>query len=124
MSRERREQERHPMQIQCKMTAETLSGMTPKIEFLTANISSGGAFITTSNPCLEFFLSLEDLKTLKFVLSKESLQEWKGERAWISATGIVIRHEPAGMAIIFDENYQICPMQANTEQEFLIDGPA
>ncbi|MBU0946180.1 MAG: PilZ domain-containing protein [Proteobacteria bacterium] len=124
MSRERREQERYPLLIQSKMTAETLSGQTPILEFVTANISTGGAFIVTDHPLplvskvrLEFLISLEELTTLKFVLSQESLRNWKGQRIWISASGIVIRHEPTGMAIMFDENYQIRPMNPITKNE-------
>jgi PilZ domain-containing protein len=116
---ERRVHERFSMRIQTKMTAETLSGKTPMMEFLTANISGGGAFIETGHPLplvskvrLEFLLSLEDLQSLKFILSAETLKSWKGERAWVSASGIVVRCEPTGMGIMFDENYQISPMEA------------
>ena len=125
MSEERREQERYPLRIQSKVTAETLSGQTPVLEFLTANISAGGAFIETANPLplvsrvrLEFLLSLEELTTLKFVLSQESLKNWQKQRMWVSASGIVIRHEPSGMAIVFDENYQIRPMDSVIQKEF------
>lgn len=117
MSEERREQKRYPLRIQSKMTAATLSGQTPMLEFTTANISAGGAFVETDNPLplvskvhLEFLISLEELTALKFVLSQESLKNWKGQRVWVRASGIVIRHEPTGMAIMFDDNYQIHPM--------------
>lgn len=117
-------QERYPLRIQSKMTAETLSGQTPTLEFLTANISAGGAFIETDSPLplvskvrLEFLISLEELTTLKFVLSRESLKHLKDQRLWVSASGIVIRHEPTGMAIMFDDNYQISPMNPITEKE-------
>ena len=108
------------MQIQTKVTAETLSGKTPMMEFLTANISSGGIFIETDHPLplvskvrLEFLLSLEDLQALKFILSLESLKSWKGKRVWVSASGIVARREANGMGIMFDENYQISPMDTS-----------
>lgn len=114
---ERRVYERFSMQIQTKVTAETLSGKTPMMEFLTANISAGGAFIETDHPLplvskvrLEFLLSLDDLKALKFILSLETLKSWKGKRVWVSASGIVARCEANGMGIMFDENYQISPM--------------
>jgi hypothetical protein len=104
------------------MTAETLSGKTPMMEFLTANISAGGAFIETDTPLplaskvrLEFLLSLEDLQTLKFVVSLETLRSWKSKRVWISASGFVARHEGDGMGIMFDENYQISPMETGSE---------
>ena len=90
------------------------------MEFLTANISAGGAFIKTDTPLplaskvrLEFLLSLEDLETLKFIVSLNTLKAWKGKRIWISASGIVARHEASGMGIMFDENYQISPMETS-----------
>lgn len=116
---ERRMHERYSLRIQTKMTAETLSGKTPLMEFITANISAGGAFIETKTPLplaskvrLEFLLSLEDLQMLKFILSLKTLKNWKGTRVWISATGIVVRHENDGMGIMFDENYQINSMKS------------
>ena len=119
---ERRVHERFFIHIQTKMTAETLSGKTPMMEFLTANISAGGAFIETEQPLplaskvrLKFLLSFKELKMLKFILSLEMLKAWKDERVWVSATGIVVRHEPAGMGIMFDENYQINPMDPPEE---------
>lgn len=127
---ERRKHERYSLRIQTKMTAETLSGTTPLMESITANISAGGAFIETTTPLplaskvrLEFLLSLEDLQTLKFILSLKTLKNWKGTRVWISATGIVIRHEKDGMGIMFDENYQISPMKSGdtTNNENLPD---
>jgi len=121
---EQRAHQRYSLQIQCKITAETLSGKTPMMEFLTANISAGGAFVETDTPLplaskvrVEFLLSLEDLQTLKFVLSLETLKSWKGKRVWISASGIVARHETGGMGIMFDENYQISPMEASEQSQ-------
>lgn len=118
---ERRMHERYSLRIQTKITAETLSGKTPLMEFLTANISAGGAFIETERPLplaskvrLDFLFSLEDLQMLKFILSLETLKSWKGTRVWIRATGIVVRHETNGMGIIFDENYQISPMESGS----------
>ena len=117
---EQRAHKRYSLRIQCKMTAETLSGKTPMMEYLTANISAGGAFIETDTPLplaskvrLEFLLSLEDLETLKFIVSLDTLKAWKGKRIWISASGIVARHEASGMGIMFDENYQISPMETS-----------
>lgn len=124
MPEERREKKRYPLRIQSKMTAATLSGQTPMLEFTTANISSGGAFVETDTPLplvskvsLEFLISLEELTALKFVLSREGLKKLKDQRVWVRASGIVIRHEPTGMAIMFDENYQVHPMDAITEEE-------
>lgn len=114
---DRRDQERFSLSLQTKITAESRSGSTPVLEFVTADISAGGAFIATSRPLpiackvrLEFFLSLEELAKLRFILARESLKVWEGERAWVTATGVVIRADKDGVAIIFDQNYQISPI--------------
>ncbi len=119
---EQRAHPRYSMRIQCKITAETLSGKTPMMAFRTANISTGGAFVETDTPLplaskvsLEFLLSLEDLQTLKFILSLETLKSWKSKRVWINASGIVARHDTGGMGIMFDENYQISPMETSDQ---------
>ena len=118
---ERRQFERFSLCINTQMTAETLSGKTPVLEYVTANISAGGAFIETDQPLplaskvrLEFLVALKDLQTLKFIVSLDTLKAWKGKRVWISATGIVARHESTGMGIMFDDNYQISPMETGT----------
>lgn len=115
---DRREQKRLSLSLQTKVTAESRTGSTPMLEFVTADISPGGAFIATSRPLpiaskvrLEFFLSLEELAQLRFVVAKESLKAWEGERAWVTATGVVIRVDKEGAAIIFDQNYQISPIR-------------
>ena len=82
-----------------------------------ANISSGGAFITTnetlplaSKVYLKFLVDFEQLKKLRFILSYDSLKQFNDQKIWVIATGIVIRIEEDGMGIIFDEDYQLTPM--------------
>ncbi len=115
---DRRDQERFTLSLQTKIMAESRTGVTPLLEFVTADISSGGAFIATSRPLpmaskvrMEFFLSLEELGKLRFILSEDSLKVWQSERAWVTATGVVIRVEEHGVAVIFDQNYQISPIR-------------
>ena len=116
---DRRDQERFSLRLPTKVMAESRTGSTPLLEFVTADISAGGAFIATSRPLpiaskvrLEIFLSLEELSQLRFVLARESLKGWQGERAWVTATGVVIRVEDSGVAVIFDQNYQISPIRS------------
>jgi c-di-GMP-binding flagellar brake protein YcgR len=115
---ERRDQERFSLSLQTRVMAESGTGSTPLLEFVTGDISAGGAFIATSRPLpiaskvrLEFFLSLEELASLRFILARESLKVWQGERAWVTATGVVIRVDQEGAAVIFDQNYQISPIR-------------
>jgi c-di-GMP-binding flagellar brake protein YcgR len=117
---ERREHERFSLRLQTKIMAESGTGITPLLEFVTADISAGGAFIQTSRLLpiasrvrLEFFLSLDELARLRFIVSSESLKVWRNERAWVTATGVVIRAEKEGVAVIFDQNYQVSPIKSS-----------
>ncbi len=87
-------------------------------ETIAANISSGGAFIVTGRKLplactvqLEFLLAFEDLEKLRFILSVESLRACQGKQVRVKASGIVIRVEAKGIGIVFDTDYQVCPMQ-------------
>ena len=60
---------------------------------------------------IEFYLSVDDLKKMRFILSLDSLKQLTGKNIWVSASGIVIRREPEGVGIIFDTDYQLIPMQ-------------
>jgi hypothetical protein len=118
METTRRQNERFSLKIKSKVTAESCTGLTPVMEYLTGNISSGGVFLETSRPLpiasrvrLELCLSQDDLNKLRFILSLEALRSWKEERMWVKASGIVIRVEERGMAVIFDQNYQLSPLE-------------
>ena len=115
---ERREQERFSLRLQTRIMAESGTGSTPLFELVTADISASGAFIATRRPLpiaskvrMECFISLAELARLRFVVARESLKGWQGERAWVTATGVVIRAEKEGVAVIFDQNYQISPIR-------------
>jgi len=71
---------------------------------LTSNISSGGAYFHTTQPLPEGTQVKIDL-----VLPLEKLRKLKKEhkQAYIKVTGTVLRSESEGMAICFDEDYQI-----------------
>jgi hypothetical protein len=117
--KERRQQKRFSLDLQVKFSAETHTGQVLfHEETIAANISSGGAFIVTDHKLpvasiiqLEFYLTLEDLQKLRFILSVECLRACQGKHVWVKATGVVIRAEKKGIGIIFDTDYQISPMQ-------------
>lgn len=119
MSSERRIQERFSLDLQAKISYRfTDDDPQDYIETVAANMSSGGAFLQTGKPLplaskvkVEFLLSIEHLKKLKFILSMETLRLVSGEQVWVKATGVVIRQEPKGVAVIFDQNYQLTPMK-------------
>lgn len=109
----RREQERFSLNLQAKISYRHSKDQSQVIDTVAANISSGGAFISTdhdfplaSKVDIKFYLSVEDLRRLKFILSMESLRQIKGDYTWVNTTGIVIRKNEDGIGIIFDTDYQ------------------
>ena len=117
MPQEKRQQERFTLNLQARITYRHAGEAAPVVDTVTANISAGGAFLKTAHPFpvaakigIEFYLSLDDLHRLKFILSMESLQQLTGKNIWVRATGIVIRREPNGIGVIFDTDYQLTPL--------------
>ena len=118
MSIERREQKRFSLNLQAKISYRHVENQSLVIDTVAANISAGGAFIETAHKFpmaakvkIEFYLSLADLKKLRFILSMESLRQVTDQNIWVVAHGIVIRRESDGVGIIFDTDYQLTPMQ-------------
>lgn len=116
---DRRIQQRFSLDLQAKLSTDADSSGTRITEETTAtNISSGGAFVTTnlqiplaSKVYLEFLVDYEQLTKLRFILSLHSLKSFTGKKIWVKATGIVIRQEENGLGIIFDQDYQLSPME-------------
>jgi len=115
---EQRLHERFTMHLPVRVALISGTDIETFGELITANISSGGAFISTDQPlpvasriAMEFLISFVDLKKLRFILSLDSLRRCAGKPAWVKATGVVIRHDDGGMAVIFDDDYQLSPME-------------
>lgn len=75
-------------------------------------MQTGHKFPLAAKIKIEFYLSIEDLKRLRFILSLDSLKQLTSKKIWVSASGIVIRQEPEGLGIIFDTDYQFTPMHS------------
>jgi c-di-GMP-binding flagellar brake protein YcgR len=119
MTNERRNQERFFLDIQARISYRFTDDEPEEVlETVAADISAGGAFLRTETPLplaskvnVEFLLSIENLKKLKFILSVETLRKFSGQHVWVQATGVVIRQQEKGVAVIFDTNYQLTPMK-------------
>lgn len=113
MVKNRREQERFSLNLQAKISYRH-SDQTQVIDTVAANISSGGAFLQTDHKFplaskveIKFYISVDDLRKLKFILSMESLRNLQGDHTWFNTTGVVIRQSEEGVGIIFDTDYQL-----------------
>lgn len=124
MLHDNRDHERHTLNLPARITYRHTGDISPVIDTVSANISAGGAFVKTSHPFpmatkvrVEFFLSVDDLKKLRFILSVASLKQVIGRNIWVKATGIVIRREVDGIGIIFDTDYRLTPLHSPQAEE-------
>lgn len=111
-----RNAERFSLQVEAKVT-QRHSESPPVITTVAANISNGGAYLETTHPFpiaskiqVEFFLDIESLKKLKFILSVDSLKTLAradNKSLWITTTAVVLRQDDKGIAIVFDTNYTL-----------------
>jgi len=101
---ERRKLERFELEIPA--TVEVISDLAQeerrRLNLLTSDICSGGAYFHTDQPLAEGTEVNIDL-----VLSIESLKKLSGKQAYIKVSGKVIRSETRGMAICFSPSYRI-----------------
>ena len=102
--KEKRRLERFDLEIPATIELLALDKEERILNLLTTNISSGGAYFHTSQPLLEGTQLKMDL-----ILTLDRLRKLKDEhrQAYIKATGTVLRSKSEGMAIRFDEDYQI-----------------
>lgn len=109
--KEHRKSERFTLKLPARIEMD--SGQGRRIfDLQTSNICVGGAFFPTTQPIAEgtrgkidLLLSLDN--KLKTILDKLKLYG----QAHIMVKGTVVRSESIGMAVRFDEDYQIIPLQ-------------
>ena len=77
-----------------------------KISLSTSNICAGGAFLVTKE-----FIPKGTRIHMDFVLSIEKLKELLDSECRIQVEGEVVRTEDSGIAVRFDEDYQIIPVK-------------
>ena len=96
--------ERFSLELPARLSVATESGKQESLELLTSNICAGGAFFETEQP----LVAGTEVK-IDLVLPLDELKKLEGTRPHIKVSGAVIRTDEKGMAISFDERYQILP---------------
>jgi hypothetical protein len=101
---EKRALQRFDLEIPAKIQSTTSDQEKRLLNLLTSNICSGGAYFDTTKPLpegtrvkIDLVLPLDRLKRL----------EDGCKQAYIKITGRVLRSGSKGMAICFDEDYQL-----------------
>jgi hypothetical protein len=102
--REKRQSERFRLEIPIAIECLISDRERRLLNLLTRNICSGGAYFHTTQALsegtkvkIDLVLPLDRLKTLN--------DEYR--QAYIKVAGTVLRSESEGMAVCFDEDYQI-----------------
>ena len=98
--RERRQLERFDLNLPAEI--ECLAPIKQSLSLFTRNISAGGAYFDTNRPFPQ--KSRIEIDLLLTIKRAENLPPM---RAKIAVTGSVLRSEPAGMAVRFDEQYEL-----------------
>ena len=113
IKKERRKLGRFRLEIPAKIETIGSEWGKGRCDLRTSNISSGGAFFHTEQPLPEGSPVKIDL-----ILPLEKLERLKNDhkQAYIKVTGKVLRAEPKGMAISFDQNYVIRPLRAKQKE--------
>ncbi len=104
--REKRRLERFILEIPAKIEVMDRAQNPGMLDLLTSNICAGGAYFQTAKSLPEGTEVKVDL-----ILPLDKLEKLKESQkhAYIKVTGRVLRTESRGMAIGFDQNYQIRP---------------
>ena len=118
LKEEKRGLERFNLEIPARIKTTLSRKEEEAIDLLTSDICSGGAFFHTAKPLAEGTDVKIDLILPITGLCKK-LDEGRGEggyqRAFIKISGKVLRAESEGMAIAFNEDYEISPWHEETE---------
>ena len=101
---DKRRLERFDLELPATIELLTSDQEKSLVNLLTTNISSGGAYFHTPQP-----LPKGTQVKIDLVLPLDKLRKLKDEhkQAYIKVTGTVLRSESEGMAICFEEDYQI-----------------
>jgi hypothetical protein len=104
---EGRRTERFELELPAELAAAGLSESEAKIAAKTVDVSAGGAFFLTKKS-----VSVGTPVEIELLLPLDKLKKIKGKRAQIKVSGIVVRSVKKGLAVCFDENYEILPLPA------------
>ena len=99
---ESRKMERFDLRLDALLILDSLPQKQFEKRFLCDDISSGGAFFKTSEP-----LRVGTPLKMELELPVCQLKNQRKNGALIKVSGAVVRVTEQGMAVIFDEEYQI-----------------
>ena len=102
MVSEKRALHRLSMNLICRVMVAAQDGNDDIVELEAANISGRGVFCKTDRP-----FPLDTPVVINMVLPLDALENMEGKRAEFSVSGRVIRVSDQGMAIGFDDEFEL-----------------
>lgn len=106
MSLQRRRVERFSIQLPARISLSN-NGHQGPIEGVTRNISSCGVLVQTTET-----LDVGAHVDVDLLLSFQKLKKTSSKQSRIKVSGLVLRAEENALAICFDEEYQIFPVNS------------
>ena len=94
--------ERFDLAVPAKIGVEGIDTGIEEMSLVTRDICAGGAFLHTKNPLPE-----GTRIKMNLVLSIEKLKQLLDSECEIQVEGTVVRSEDTGIAIRFEENYEL-----------------
>lgn len=106
LSVEQRRMERFSLELpaQLQIMDGKVTSNSP-VHLCSFNISASGGFFVTDS-----LLPIGTEVEIYLLMSLDKLQNSSGKKVWIHVSGLVVRSGGNGMAISFDEHYQILPL--------------
>ena len=105
---ERRKLERFSFEVPAKIKVVGSAETQDMLDLATSNICSGGAFFRTIQALPEGTKVTADL-----ILPLDRLKKLTGHtRVIVRVNGTIVRSGSTGMAICFNEDYQIVPLES------------
>ena len=102
-----RRAERYDLELPAQLTINNQPANVILLEAHTTDVSAGGAFFRTPET-----FSIGTPVHVEMILPLDRLKKMRARRARILVTGAVIRKNGSGMAICFDEEFQLRPLAA------------
>jgi hypothetical protein len=116
---EKRGLERFELEIPARIEVTTSPKEEKALDLITSDISSGGAFFHTAQPLEEGTdVKIDLILPIKRLMKEIDEATERGlQHTYIKISGKVLRTESRGMAILFNEDYEISPWQGEKTVE-------
>ena len=107
---EKRKMERFDLQLEAFVSLPGSVSQNESESLVTRDISMCGAFLKTDSP-----LPVGSKICVDMILTLEGQKKQNSQKAWIKASGKVLRTDNEGMAVGFDDQSRILPLSKKTD---------